>query len=76
MENKMIVTLNNLDVTINIKEIYQNPETGNELIIYTIDDYNSNEELVSLLIENSEGIILETISDDRDREFLNGLTEK
>lgn len=75
MEDRISVVLNGKNTEINIVDIFINPETGNELMLYTIDDYNEGETLVSLLRKNDAGFELDFVDEESDIEFLSKLSE-
>lgn len=75
MEDRISVVLNGKNIEINIVDIFINPETGNELMLYTIDDYNEGETLVSLLRKNDAGFELDFVDEESDIEFLSKLSE-
>ncbi len=75
MEDRISVVLNGKNIEINIVDIFINPETGNELMLYTIDDYNEGETLVSLLRKNDAGFELDFVDEKSDIEFLSKLSE-
>lgn len=75
MEDKISVQLNGKEIEINIVDVYLNPDTGNELMVYTVDGFNDNEPLVSVFKKKDNGFELDYIEDESDKEFLSNLNE-
>ncbi len=69
-DNKLIVSLNNQDVTISVKDIITNPINNQDYLIYTLDNIKEAELMASKVIEEGDTISLDAIDNNEEYNFV------
>ena len=69
-DNKLIVSLNNQDVTISVKDIITNPINNQDYLIYTLDNIKDGELMASKVIEEGDTISLDAIDNNEEYTFV------
>lgn len=69
-DNKLIVSLNNQDVTISVKDIITNPINNQDYLIYTLDNIKDGELMASKVIEEGDTISLDAIDNNEEYNFV------